>query len=159
MKPIEQQNRYGMPAEVAIAFLTEPRARMSNSFRKTCQRAREKVYVSSSPIHRIVGQDSEGKIARAWGHTEIQPRSAEEKMKRRFGSASISQLSKWLRRAIAKRPAVQRAYLAIEGDSPRAQAAREVLAAVAQHLDTIRDVCEDEIKMRKTKCDAAAQRP
>lgn len=162
MKPIEPQQRDGVPHEVATAMLTEPRARLTNRMRKNCMEAREKVFASTSPIVRVLVTDGKVDLAKreeALYYSETNPRSLEEKTKRRFGYASLRQLSNWLRRSIARRAVVQRKYLAVpNSDVPKLQARldaiREALAVIAGRLDIIRDTCEDEIAMRKAKCDS-----
>lgn len=152
MKPITPEQRDGIPREVATAMLTEPRARLTNRMRKNCASARDAVFASTSPI---VGQwvseeDSEND---KWMllYTEREGRSPEDKMKRRFAVATLRQLGNWLRRSIARRRPLQDKFQAIVGDSPRHSLAREIIALAVQRLDTIRDVCEDEIAMRNKK--------
>lgn len=158
MKPIAPEQRDSIPREVATAMLSEPRARLTNRMRKNCVSAREKVFASTSSI---VGQwvseeDSEND---KWMllYTERDGRSPEDRMKRRFAIATLRQLGNWLRRSIARREIVQRRYLAVpNSDVPKFQArfdaARQALVLLAEWLDCIRDVCEDEIAMRKNKC-------
>lgn len=156
MKPIEPQTIDGIPRAVATAMLTEPRARLTNRMRKNCIAARQKVFASSTSFRRMPAHDAAGKIIKGWGYAEIEPRTPEDKMKRRFVIASLRQLGNWLRRSIARRGPLQRKYLAVQGDSPRHVMAREIIALAVQRLDTVRDVCEDEITMRKAKCDSIA---
>lgn len=150
MKPIEQQQqRDGMPREVATAMLSEPRARITNTFRKQCMRAREKVFVSSSPIVKEFVGDN---VVRELCWTERDGRSPEDHITRRFAVATLAQLGNWLRRSIARRAVVQRRYLAVVGDTMFAQSQRAALAEIAERLDIVRDVCEDVITMRADKC-------
>lgn len=151
MKPIAPQQRDGIPREVATAMLTEPRARLTNRMRRNCMSARENVFVSVAPFHRMPAQDEDGKIIKGYGYAEIESRSQEEKTKRRFARATLRQLGNWLRRSIARRRPLQDKFQAIVGDSPRHSLAREIIALAVQRLDTIRDVCEDEIAMRNKK--------
>lgn len=154
MKPIAPQEQDGIPRAVATAMLTEPRARLTNRMRKNCIAARDKVFASSVPFRRMPAHDAAGKIIKGWGYAEIEPRTPEDKVKRRFATASLRQLGNWLRRSIVRRGPLQRKYLALQGDSPRTALARELIALAVQRLDTVRDVCEDEITMRKAKCDS-----
>lgn len=142
-----------MPREVATAMLSEPRAKLTNRMRKNCISAREKVFASSSPFRRMPGSE-DGKIVKSYGYAEIKLHTPEERMQRRFTVATLAQLGKWLFRSIARRVIVQRRYLAVVGDTMFAQAQRNALADIAERLDTVRDVCEDEIAMRKAKCDS-----
>lgn len=159
MKPIQPQERDGIPREVASAMLTEPRARLTNRMRKNGMAAREKVFASVAPFRRMPAQDAAGKIIKGYGYAEIESRSLEDKTKQRLSRASIRQLGNWLHRSIARRVVVQRKYLAVPNSDVRAfqakfDAARQALALLAERLDIIRDVCEDEIVTRKAKCDS-----
>lgn len=149
-----------MPREVATAMLSEPRAKLTNRMRKNCIAARYKVFASSSPFRRMPGSE-DGEIVKSYGYSEIEPRAPEERMQRRFATATLRQLSNWLRRSIARRVVVQRRYLAVVGDTMLAQAQRNALAGIAERLDTVRDVCESEITMRANKCNSvvAIRRP
>lgn len=148
MKPVAPQQNEGMPYEVATAMLSERRARITNSFRKQCQLARERVYVSSAPIRRMPAQDTAGEIVKGWGYTECVAISPEQKTVRRFQSASLVQLGNWLRRAMARRAIIQKRYLAITDETPHAEFARAALSVIANRLDIIRDCAEDEINGR-----------
>lgn len=157
MKPIAPQERDSIPREVATAMLTEPRARLTNRMRKNCVSARQKVFASTAPFRRMPAVNAQGEIVKGWGYAEIEVRTPDECMKRRFATATLRQLGNWLRRAIARREIVQRRYLAVpNSDVPKFQvrfdAARQALALLAERLDLIRDVCEDELKMRANKC-------
>lgn len=143
MKPLEPQEHDGMPREVATAMLSEPRARLTNTFRKQCKRARETVFVSSSPIRRVSTKE--------YSLTETIPATLEAKTERRFKSATLRQLIQWLRRAISRRYAVQHKYLSITGDTPKDEAMRIALSMLADRLDIIRDAAEHEIKHRCEK--------
>lgn len=153
MKPIEPQEQDGIPRAVATAMLTEPRARLTNRMRKNCIAARQNVFASTSPIvaQWVIEEDSENEKRMLFytGHEAKQP---DERIKRRFGNASLRQLGKWLRRSIARRRPLQDKFQAIVGDSPRHVMAREIIALAVQRLDTVRDVCEDELKVRANKC-------
>lgn len=156
MKPIEYQQRDGMPAQVATEMLTERRARLTNTFRKQCRHARERVIVSSSPIVKVwVEDEGESEILRRC-YAEPAERTAESKTMLRCRRATLEQLAKWRRRAIARRAVIQRKYLAVPNSAnPIAQAcydaARRDLSLVADRLDTIRDCAESEILDRKRK--------
>lgn len=157
MKPITPEQRDCIPREVATAMLIEPRAKLSNRMRKNCVAARQTIFVSSSPIQKAVSGETDFPDGYAW--TQSNTRSPEDKTKRRFATATLRQLHNWLRRSIARRVIVQRRYLAVPNSDVRAfqarfDAIREALAVIASRLDTIRDVCEDEIAMRKAKCDS-----
>lgn len=153
MKPIEPQIIDGMPREVATAMLTEPRAQLSNRMRKVCMRARDKVFVSSSPITKSVAIDDDGTTEWVHSWTEQAPLEVEIKTAERFSYATLQQLGKWCSRAIKRRAVVQRAYLAVPTeDNPRNNALRELYAALASKLDVIRDCAEDEINLRLQRC-------
>lgn len=159
MKPIEQSIQDGMPREVATSILSEPKAALSNRWRKACMRAREKVFVSSSPIRRMPAINEAGEIIKGWVYTENTLRTPEDKTARRFGGATLAQLDKWKSRAIKRRVVVQREFLAVlNSDVPAFQArfdtARQLLTELANKLDIIRDCAEDEIAARKAKCDS-----
>lgn len=149
MKPIEPQIIDGMPREVATAILTEPKAALSNRWRKVCMRARDKVFVSSSPITKSVAIDDDGTTEWVHSWTEREPIDIEAKTAQRFTCATLQQLGRWCSRAIKRRVVVQRAYLAVPAeDNPRNNAIRELYAALASKLDVIRDCAEDEINAR-----------
>lgn len=143
MKPITAQQNDGMPYAVATAMLSEPRARITNNFRKQCRRARDVVFVSSSPIRRMPDT-----TFKSFGWEDREVVSPEQKTVRRFRSASLSQLGKWLRRSIAHRAIIQSKYLAITDETPHAEFARAALSAIANRLDIIRDCAEEEIARR-----------
>lgn len=151
MKPIEPQQRDSIPREVATAMLTEPRARLTNRMRKNCIAAREIIFASEAPFRKIPAPGH----GYSWKLNEL--RTPDEKMKRRFGRATLRQLGNWLRRSIVRREVVQRRYLAVPNSDVRAfqahfDAVRASLALLAERLDLIRDVCEDEINVRENKC-------
>lgn len=148
MKPIEFQQRDGMPVEVATAMLLEPRARLTNTFRKQCRRARERVIVSTSPIQRIPAQNAAGEIVKGWGYAEPAERTIESKTVLRFRRSTLEQLGRWRRRAISRRATVQRAYLKVP-NSARFDSARQALSLMAERLDIIRDCADDEIAARQ----------
>lgn len=158
MKPIAPEQRDCIPREVATAMLTEPRAKLSNRMRKNCIAARSKVFVSSSPIQRVPAQNEQtGEIVKGWSWTEKQAKQPEDKMKHRFASVSLRQLGNWLCRSISRRAIIQRRYLAVPNSDVQYQqarfdAARQGFALMAERLDLIRDLCEDEVAMRKSKC-------
>lgn len=153
MKPIAPQERDSIPREVATAMLTEPRARLTNRMRKNCVSARQKVFASTAPFRRMPAVNAQGEIVKGYGYVEIAQRTT----KLRFSRASLRQLGKWLHRSIARREIVQRRYLAVPNSDVRAfqahfDAVRASLALLAERLDLIRDVCEDEINVRENKC-------
>lgn len=150
MKPIEPQIIDGMPREVATAILSEPKATLSNRWRKVCMRARDEVFVSSSPIVRPVDEVTQKRSLRFY--TEREPIDTETKTARRFSVATLAQLGRWCSRAIARRAVVQRKYLALSADNtPRNNALRELYSALANRLDIIRDCAEYEINARREK--------
>lgn len=136
MKTLTQRQQDGMPAPVATEMLSERRARLTNTFRKQCCRARARLFV-----------------------TDVTAKAPEAKTARRFQSASLAQLGRWLRRSIARREIVQRRYLEVpNSDNPIVQAcfdaARADISAIANRLDAIRDCAEDEIKRRAEQAES-----
>lgn len=149
MKTITAQQNDGMPYEVATAMLSEPRARLTNSFRKQCCRARETVVMSESPIRRHANLNvSTGDVCKGYDYTERTAVAPEIKTARRFRSKTLKQLHTLLRRAKGRRAVTQRRYLAVTDQTPHAEFVRAALSAIANRLDIIRDCAEDEIKRR-----------
>lgn len=152
---------YGMPKQVATALLTDPKAKLSNAFRKTCKRARENTYTSATPLVSNRRNDS---TDRALYSTPPAPEPAPGTRDHKLKRASVSQLAKWMRRVIARRHNVQVDYQLLAsvpdiekpvGVTAKQQARRHqamtVLALQAKHFDAQRDALDDEIGFRFKK--------
>jgi len=116
-----------MPAETATNLLF---GNLTNTMRKRCMAAR--CHFVEAPA-----------IAR---------KSTEEKLAGKLKGKPLASLGKWLRRAIARRITVQRAWTNTKNDLQMPAPIRASLAAVleekANNLDLMRDACEDELKGR-----------
>lgn len=158
MNPIiaTRHNDDAMPPEVATAILTEPRARLTNRFRKTAKLAREKVFFSAVPVFR----SGEGKLCE---RVPAPATPASTKLK----TATIAQLRKWLPRVIARRLVAQRKAVKLNDldtskFTPAKLRARAFAIAVLERqagaLDAARELLEDEIARRmKRPLDFAAR--
>jgi hypothetical protein len=90
----------GMPKEVATALLADPKARRTNAFRKTCQRAREIVYSSSTPLARL--PDVVHFVYRDQQLYTTQPMELGDEMKP-LKDKTFSQLVRWHTRSVRRR--------------------------------------------------------
>ena len=136
----------GMPKQVASEMLAEPKAKMTNTFRKQCRLVREKWYVSVRERKPI-----------------------EAKQLARFRSSTWIQLLTWHHRVLVRRVRVQNRYLKLQERLERTdeklwkeanpltpqqkraiEAAMEVLSAIALAQDEFAGNIETEIERRKT---------
>jgi hypothetical protein len=148
MNPLQPQQNDGMPTEVATSILSEPKARITNTFRKQCQRARCRVFVSAVPV--LSFKAYPGKLFVTEAPAPATPPA--DKLTR----ATIAQLRKWLPRCIARRLVVQNKAVKLtalagkfEGTKERARLfAISVCEHQAASLDAQRELLEDEIARR-----------
>jgi hypothetical protein len=141
-----------MPYDVATAILTEPKAKISNTFRKSAKRAREKVYQSDVPLHRVISENEENHAL--WPLTNpAKPTPAAAKLQRK----TLGQLARWLRRTIARRLVVQAAAVKMERQDTSNLTALQLrrrafqFAALDLHagnLDAMRELLEEELTRR-----------
>lgn len=125
----------GMPREVAVAILSEPKAKLTNAFRKTCKRAMEKHYIAPPPQPLPEGADA----LRKW-HT-----------------FSLAQLLKWGKRCKSRRRIAQDHYVRLVGLNEPTQAQKKLLASLSLQvaaLDNMLDNIDDELKVRRNICAA-----
>lgn len=142
---IEPTQLDGMPVEVATSMLTAPKAKLSNAMRKTCQRARQRVFASTDTFIRRAGAEELIHAARTG------TRTWDEKLVAKLREKSWKQLNLWLARCIKRRFMLQRAYIKLQDkDDLQSQLLRQALEIKVERLDMWRDVCEDEIKRRRT---------
>lgn len=117
-----------MPAETATGMLF---GKLTNTMRKRCLAARFQT------------------VERA----TLPARTVEEKLARKLKGKPLASLGKWLRRSIARRLIVQRAWTntknALHLPAPIRASLAAVLEEKAGNLDLMRDACEDAIKGRK----------
>lgn len=137
-KLIPQFNE-GMPREVAVSILTEPRAKLTNAFRKTCKRALEKHFLAPP----------------------LQPAPPGTDLLRKWHGASLAQLLKWSRRCSARRAVAQRVYTKLNtNDWPKGMTAAKakriqaVLELRVNAFDNMLDNIEDELRVRSRICAA-----
>lgn len=164
---IEPTQKDAMPYEVATAMLTEPKARMTNRMRKTCNAARWKEYCNNGqPMFRECRIDP----APTYSHTRLVKLSLidaerriitpEEKTARRYAGVTWEQLHRWQQRAIRQRMRVQQQFTKgrekldalSKEDVQRIRQLRFALALLqktAEALEAIMDATEDEIKRRE----------
>lgn len=119
----------GMPREVAISILSEPKAKLTNAFRKTCKRALEKHYVAPLPQPVPPGTD----------------------LLQKWHGATLEQLLKWSKRCSARRRVVQREYetlIALENPTRQQKTRVTVLTLQVNALDNMRDNIDDERGIR-----------
>jgi hypothetical protein len=120
-----------MPEPVATEMLSAPKAKLSNRMRKVCRAARER---------RIISPKTE-------------PISAEVTLTRKCRAATFDQLCKWNRRAIARRAAVQRAFVLLQRRDPEGKrlALRVNLSERAAAFELLTDATYGELKRRTEK--------
>lgn len=135
---VKQTTTDSLPREVALEFLTNPKAKLSNTFRKTCRAALDAVFV---PV----------------------PPPASEKPEVRFGrklkSKTMLQLVTLRRRTAQRQARVMRVYsdlqaliFAQRGGEPTPQE-KAYLRALDQQgiaLDFVREAIEVELRARKS---------
>jgi hypothetical protein len=160
-KPAELDH---MPVEVATALLTEPRSRITNRHRKLCKSAREKVFLSTSPIVHPQKLVKEGILEPMGFHyTAIAAKTAEHKLVVRAGHATLAQLDKWRSRCRTKRRAVQTQYQKVLSteipDNAHAAFKQRIkeqtlllLSQRAAILDLAWDIFDSEISARAARC-------
>jgi hypothetical protein len=149
---------YGMPKQVATALLTDPKARLTNAFRKTCKRARETSYTSATPLVSNRRNDS---TDHALYSTPPNPERAAGTRDPKLARATMAQIGKWLRRVISRRHNAQVDYQLLAsvpdiekpiGITARQQAHRhhvmQVLSLQAQHFDEQWGKIKDELAFR-----------
>jgi len=139
----------GMPREVAIAILTEPKAKMTRAFRNTCKRALERHYVASPVLS----------YSKAYHFDDASPRTPVDPLIKWHGF-SLAQLLKWAKRANARRAIVQREYetLVAIAEPTNAQKRRiAVLSLRARAFDQQLDCIDDELRIRSRTCAAVSK--
>jgi hypothetical protein len=162
MNPLKpsRHNDDAMPVEVATAILTEPKAKITNRFRKQCKLAREKVYSSAVPLHRVVSECEENHKLHPLANP-AKPTPPAVKLQ----SRTRSQVLKWLLRCIARRIATQDEYLKLTRTDTSKFTKKQLrdhafmllaLEARARALDDARDTLEDEDARRVAICAAIA---
>lgn len=137
----------GMPIEVATEMLTTPGVKMTNRLRKNCMAAREKVYISASPI--INGVDDEGKPELQYGPAAKDPTL---KLANRAGKLKFSQLVSHHKRAGRRHAETQRNYLKLmQSNAPEhiKQSMGKLLTAQAEKFETAQSVLGVEITLRR----------
>ena len=149
-----------MPIAVATAFLTEPKARITNRHRKLCKQAREKVFLSTSPIVRVRANAEIDEFA--FHYTGIEPKTVEHKLVAKAKRATLKQLDKWRGRCGTRRAQVQSQYQKLTEEpitEPNAafkqklqQRALELLSLRAALLDLAWDIFDTEISERAARC-------
>jgi hypothetical protein len=154
MNPIiaTRHNDDAMPPEVATAILTEPRARLTNRFRKTAKLARERVFASDVPLHRVTSEHEKNHQLYPLANP-AKPTPPADKLK----TATIAQLRKWLPRVIARRLVAQHKAVKLESLAGKFEGTKErarlFAISVCEHqaasLDAQRDLLEDEISRRR----------
>lgn len=154
LNPIQADN---MPREVATAILTEPKARITNTFRKVCKRAREVLYLSATPIRAAKSEDG---TTNYFSRPADAPKSGPPAQLRK---ATFGQLTKWLRRNVQRRHNCQVDYQLlgeVTGGTPKQQAARRrdlaILELQVKLLDEARENLEDEVMRRAKAQDVVA---
>jgi hypothetical protein len=110
-----------MPAAVAAEMLAAP-IKMSARMRKNCIDARTRYFTST-----------------------LVPKPADSKIFNRLAAAKMPQLGKWLRRVVARRAEVHRAYLRCTGVTVSSEALRTALDNKAKALDRTRRIIEQEL--------------
>lgn len=131
-----------MPKQVATEMLANPKAKLSNTFRKQCQFARAKVYPSTGPITAIEGVLNE---------PDYKAKPVEEKILARMKKSTTPQLLKWGKRCVSKRRKVQQQFEKIRNAKGASfDHVRQLLVATAQRIDevagTIDEVLGDRFK-------------
>src|SRR6185436_5572343 len=154
MNPIipTQHNDDSMPREVATAILTEPKAKLTNTFHKAAKCARDRVFRSETPM--LAGLKVRSTATPLFtDDAPAKPTPGAVKLRPK----TVGQVGKWLRRVIARRLVVQAAAVKLDGQDTskfsaaqlRARAFRiAVLEAQADALDSARDTLEDELTRR-----------
>jgi hypothetical protein len=133
----------GMPKQVASALLTDPKAKLSNAFRKRCKRARETVYSSATPLRTNRRED---KTDHSLYSTPPNSTSTYNKL----AAAGRAQLFKWLKRSVARRNVAQGKYVTLQAlpESKLRDQALTILALQVSALDAQYDTICNEIDRR-----------
>jgi hypothetical protein len=125
MKLVEKDS---MPREVALELLTDRKARVTNRMRKNCLHALQREFISEA---------------------ERKPLAA--KVARKLRAKSIAWIAREVKRSMRQRRGAQIKYerlQAIEPKNPIIEYRVAALNLLANHLDTVIECCEDEIKLR-----------
>src|SRR5258708_7018212 len=128
MKQLEVDS---MPVEVATAYLTTRRVKLSSSFKRNCQRTRAKYFVS-----------------------ENVPKLASERLAHKFSKWSIDRLHRQSKRTLQRIAIVQGRMNRIEVASIHA----EVLQTVMLPLIEVGNAVQEEILRRSTAVKNHAQK-
>jgi hypothetical protein len=129
-----------MPAEVALAFLTNPKAKITNTFRKICRAARDTVTPSYQTL------ECEWEDSKKTGFltpTSKPPITDETKIERRFRHVEGVRLHRVIVRCERRQRQVLNAVKQAKTDFVRQQ-----LATVWQRLELARTAAITEIHMR-----------
>lgn len=165
MNPVKptRHNDDAMPREVATELLAEPKAKMTNTFRKQCRAARDRVYASAVPLVSVVSDLETGETEYHVFDTPAKPTPPATKLH----SKSLVQVDRWLGRTIARRAVVQKKYVALQAeheshegkiaDGDKVEQKKQILRALAlvalarqaSALDLAREAFEDELDRRR----------
>jgi hypothetical protein len=144
----------GMPAQVAVEFLTNPRAKMSNTFRKTCLRALQNVYPSESTPFRT-SPDEPGYFVND-EQVNVDPAIRLDRKLRRL---SIQQLSSRRVQAAKRRTSVQHARTKLNTRIAKLESVPPFVEAMHKQLDAhetahnyVVEAITAEINRRDTVC-------
>src|SRR6266446_2011675 len=137
-----------MPREVAIAMLTAPKARLTNTQRKRCRESLVRIFIS--PAGPLVRNRADGLLYSGVGCTEAQ---AEFNLVIKMGGFSFAQLHRHKRVTTKQRENVQTEYLRLqdvpEGENSKQRALRvyqcAVLEFTAAQLDERSGAVDDEL--------------
>lgn len=137
---IEFANIDSMPRETALEFLTNPKQKVSGSFRRQCHAALDRVLVSEMPMTRISDEPSDG-----YEYNGAQAkRPTDARIAKKMTGLGIVQLGRILTRAIARGEKC-RTLAAKPGVIIRLQA---MLHEKARAFDTLRDAASIELDNR-----------
>jgi hypothetical protein len=120
----------GMPPQVAREFLINPRAKITNTFRKTCLRARENVYPSENISFRT-SPDEVGYFIND-EHETIDPAVRLDRKLRRL---SLRQLGRRRVQAAKRRTSVQHSRIKLNAKIAQLDSMPPFVAAMHKQLD------------------------
>lgn len=115
-----------MPYPVATEILCNPKAKLTNAYRKTLQRARQTEYTST-----------------------LTKKPLEQKCMERMRKSTTPQLLKWAKRCVSKRRNLQQVYEKIKDrKGKKFDAMRTMLIGAANHLDEVAGAIDEVLNDR-----------
>jgi hypothetical protein len=181
---VEPEPRDSMPPEVAIEFLCNPRNKLSARFRKNCQAARDRVFVSQHPIRMALDAENPEHIVLIKGrppayldvgfpHKEARrkdcfrvydtmqaPKSVEDRLNAKLRSATWAKLHQIQTRCDRRGERVFNALQKVNANTTAPEAFKQrAIAALelqAAKFDLIHGLTTAEINRRGSLCNKTA---